>query len=144
MEASLTDLRTPLETRPLERALRERAQELAPAAGVPITVHGRAPGVPAPAYRIACEALTNAVRHSGASRIDLRLDVDDRRLQIVVVDDGCGMPTTTRTAATGVRSMHQRARGIGGSVVITPRDDSTGTVVRLEVPITNATNGATP
>ena len=43
-------------------------------------------------YRIAQEALTNAVRHSGASRIELELEVGSRRLTLRVSDDGTGLP----------------------------------------------------
>jgi signal transduction histidine kinase len=97
METSVADLRMPLEERPLEQALREQAAELGPAAGIAIGIRGRAPALPslvaAHAHRIACEALTNAVRHSAASRIEVRLDGDERHLHLVVQDDGEHAPS---------------------------------------------------
>ena len=63
-----------------------------------LRVYGHAePGLPAAvelaAYRIAQEALTNAVRHSGGSHVDVELAVEDRehRLTVRVVDDGIGL-----------------------------------------------------
>ena len=83
MDASLAELRSPLEGRRLEEALRERAAELAPDGTPAITVHGRAPALPpligAHVYRIGAEAITNALRHADAQAIDVRIDAVRRR-----------------------------------------------------------------
>jgi signal transduction histidine kinase len=87
--------------------------------------------------RIAQEALQNAIRHSGATRIVLRLSGDDGRLVLEVRDDGCGFDpqaTAVRSRRLGLSSMEERARRLGGSLAI----DSTvgaGTTVRLEAPL---------
>lgn len=68
-------------------------------------------------YRIAQEALTNAVRHAGATMIvvDLRLDETDLVLQ--VTDDGYA-PPEAGADGTGLRGMHERALLIGGRLHI--------------------------
>lgn len=142
METSLRELRTPLEGRGLEEAVRRRAEELAAAGDVPIEVHGRTAELPtfvaAHAYRVAAEAMTNAVRHARASRIVVRLDGDEDRLLVEVRDDGRGLPAKPRPGSHGLRSMAARAETLGGSLSIGPGPDGSGTVVRLDVPLDGA------
>lgn len=141
METSLSELRAPLvEGRRLDAVLRERAAELRPAAGgARIEVAGEAPRLPAfmaaHAYRIAGEALTNAVRHAEASTIRVGLDGRDGSLRITVVDDGRGMPDQPRPGANGLRSMRSRAQTIGGELRIAPGAGGRGTEVRLQAPL---------
>jgi signal transduction histidine kinase len=141
LDSSVTDLDTSLEGRRLDQALAARAAELEAAAGVDIDVQGHSAELPtfiaAHAYRVAAEAMTNAVRHAEARRIEVRLGRERRRLSVVVVDDGRGMPAETRPASYGLRSMRARAERLGGHLEIaSPADgDGGGTEVRLEVPI---------
>jgi signal transduction histidine kinase len=72
------------------------------------------------AYRIACEALTNAIRHAQATycRIRLiRLTLDDA-LQVEITDDGMGLPAERRVGV-GLVSMRERAEELGGACSIT-------------------------
>jgi signal transduction histidine kinase len=64
------------------------------------------------AYRIAVEAVTNAVRHADADRCDVRIDAGDT-LRIEVSDDGRGLAGDAR-AGTGLESMTARATEVGG------------------------------
>lgn len=86
-------------------------------------------------FRIVQEALHNAVRHAGASRIDVRLTASERGVTVTVRDDGVGFDpedATVRGTRLGLTSMRDRARALGGHLTI----DSTpgaGTTVRLEV-----------
>lgn len=68
-------------------------------------------------YRIAQEALTNAVRHSAARRIELSLMADGRELHLSVVDDGRGLPGVV-VEGPGVRGMRERALSVGGRLDI--------------------------
>jgi signal transduction histidine kinase len=82
--------------------------------------------------RIAQEALHNAVRHAGASRITIRLD-DSYVLE--VADDGSGFDPADpelRSRHLGLTSMEERARRLGGSLRVDSGEQ--GTTVRLEVP----------
>jgi signal transduction histidine kinase len=87
--------------------------------------------------RIAQEALQNAVRHSGARRIVLRLRTADGRLVLEVEDDGAGFDpqaTGVRSRRLGLSSMEERARRLDGELVITSSAGA-GTTVRLEAPV---------
>jgi signal transduction histidine kinase len=147
MDTSVAELREPLAGRPVDLLLRERARELALASPATIEVHGGLPDLPplvaTHAYRIAAEALTNAVRHSGAARIDLDLGADRDTLWIVVRDDGAGLPDEARPGSHGLPSMRNRAETIGADLDLTPGEDGRGTVVRLSLPL-RAPTGATP
>lgn len=139
MDTSVAELRAPLGDKPLEEALRARAQEMATADGPRITVHGRAPQLPAlvaaHAYRIGCEALTNALRHADASAIDLTLADDGGDLRLHVHDDGRGLPAQARDGASGLLAMRSRAESIGGRLQVGADATGAGTVVRLDVPL---------
>lgn len=84
------------------------------------------------AYRIVMEAIGNAVRHAGATRIEARLHVEDGTLVLEVLDDGCGGTTTAR-AGGGLHTMRERATELGGSLVITEGDP--GTTITAHLPI---------
>jgi len=148
METSLSDLRAPLEAGGLGPMLRERAAALASATSATITVAGDtpelAPVVAAHAYRIATEALTNAVRHAGAGRVEVELRADADLLSIVVRDDGGGLPAEVRPGASGLAAMRHRARSIGADLVLEPDEHGRGTTVRLEIPLPGATVALEP
>ncbi len=134
MDTSVAELRAPLDGRPVADLLRERARELGPATPATISVRGTLrelpPLVAAHAYRIAAEALTNAVRHAGARTIDVDLDQDG----VVVRDDGAGVPGELRPGASGLRSMLNRAETIGAQLTIAPGPVGRGTQVTLLLP----------
>jgi signal transduction histidine kinase len=68
--------------------------------------------------RIACEALTNAARHSGARRVTIRLERDGSLVRMRVSDRGCGFDTTFPVGGFGLNSMRDRARSVGGELRI--------------------------
>jgi signal transduction histidine kinase len=86
-------------------------------------------------FRIAQEALHNALRHSGATRIDVRLACSGRGgLELSVRDDGCGFdPAAVRSTRLGQTTLAERARAIGGALTIESSAGS-GTNVALRVP----------
>jgi len=82
--------------------------------------------------RIAQEALTNVVKHAGATGARVRLTADEHDLELVVEDDGRGRAGATD--GIGTSSMRERAVEIGGDVHIGAPPDGHGTVVRVRVP----------
>ncbi len=85
-------------------------------------------------YRIAQEAVNNAVKHADCEQITVRLDRDGQDLVLLVEDDGVGMPQAIpEGGAMGVHIMKYRARIIGGRLDIVRRSGG-GTVVRCTVP----------
>ena len=140
LDASLTELRTTLGGLRLDEAIARRAAELQAASGVEIGVRGRAPALPTfaavHAYRVACEAISNALRHAEPGRIDVSLDVDAAALLVVVADDGRGI-ADAGGGSTGLESMRARAELLGGRLrIISER--RAGTRVELEVPLRGA------
>jgi signal transduction histidine kinase len=86
--------------------------------------------------RIAQEALQNALRHSGAERLSVRLETGDGHVVLSVTDEGAGFDSdapAVRARRLGLTSMEERARDLGGTLEI-HSDPGEGTTVRLEVP----------
>lgn len=83
-------------------------------------------------YRIAAEALTNAVRHAKARRVRLSVSADPAAVRLLVEDDGTGMTRSWRPGGLGLESMRQRTEEIGGTFTITT--SPAGTTVRATLP----------
>lgn len=90
------------------------------------------PAVEVAAYRIATEAMTNAVRHSGADTCDVTVEHDGTVLDVFVVDNGAGIRSDT-VPGVGWVSMRARAEELGGSVRTLPGSEG-GTVVHASLP----------
>jgi two-component system, NarL family, sensor histidine kinase UhpB len=88
-------------------------------------------------YRVAQEALTNAVRHSEAEHVHVGLYREDGRVELSVRDDGLGFTFDQTGRGLGIGGMRERALLVGGKFQIESRR-GIGTRVRLEVPITSA------
>ncbi|MEU8893906.1 GAF domain-containing sensor histidine kinase [Streptomyces sp. NPDC048442] len=86
--------------------------------------------------RVAQEALHNALRHSGAARVDVVLEKRDDHVRLSVADDGCGFePGGVRRAGRhlGLVSMRDRAGGVGGRLTVDSAPGK-GTTITMEVP----------
>ena len=81
--------------------------------GAPEPLPPLAAAVVVAAYRIASEALTNAVRHAGASQARVRLRHETVVLVLEIEDDGLGI-AEDRTPGVGLISMRERATELGG------------------------------
>jgi signal transduction histidine kinase len=68
--------------------------------------------------RIAGEAVTNAAQHSGAGRIDLRLERDGSGVRLSVSDKGRGFDTADPGGGFGLATMRERARSVDAGLVI--------------------------
>jgi PAS domain S-box-containing protein len=91
-------------------------------------------------YRIAQEALHNAIKHAKAKRITMRLTVKDDQLILTVTDNGVGFPGNAATATgIGIQIMRHRADTIGGGIEIRPAKPS-GTVVACHLPLLTTSN----
>jgi two-component system, NarL family, sensor kinase len=121
-------------------SLREQTVRLAQrpgSGGVAVTLDapGSMPVLPAAvevaAYRIVTEAMTNAVRHSGASRIGITLALTgEAGLSVEVSDDGTGPPAGWQPGV-GITSMRERAAELGGSCRFGPGPDGGARVTAL-------------
>jgi len=81
-------------------------------------------------YAITLEAVTNAIKHGGASEIVIELSGKDSRYQLVIEDNGKGFdPTSTQNGGMGLRIMQYRASMIDGTVEVRKRPEGGTEVV---------------
>jgi len=148
-EAALTELRhvvrgihPPILS---DRGLAGAMRALAASSGLDVTVYTadldtgpRAPAaVEAAAYYVVAEALTNAAKHSGSDRVDVRFARTDTGLRVTVRDGGRGGARETdgsgEGSGSGLAGMHRRVAALDGTM----RVDSpvgTGTTIEVELP----------
>ncbi len=86
-------------------------------------------------FRIAQEAITNAIKHSRCSRIDLHLRCERSVVELMIEDDGIGLAAShdRRADGLGMRTMRYRAERAGGTLTV-GSGSAGGTVVRALVP----------
>ena len=138
----------PLESNDLAEAIRTLGDGLAApdASGNSASFHVQVEGAPRElyptlrdeVYRIAAEGLRNAFRHANAKRIEVEIRYDERRLRVLVRDDGKGIDTVSlrgdgREGHYGLRGMRERAKLLGGQLSVWSALDA-GTEVELSIP----------
>lgn len=152
------DLRPPaLDELGLLGAIRQRAEQImqirewklnpdSPALEIRLNEDGRLPPLPAAvevaAFRILTEAMANAIRHSQASEceITIRYIGASARLELVVSDNGIGVPGTANDARSpgvsglGLLSIRERAAELGGELRVEDRPGG-GTVILAWLPV---------
>jgi signal transduction histidine kinase len=102
------------------------------------------PDVTLQLYKIAQEALSNAVKHGKAKRITISLSQKEGPLVMSIENDGVPFPTTYKpTNRMGLRIMNYRAHTIEGTLDIQPAQDS-GTIVTCVVPLSNGYSNERP
>lgn len=106
------------------------------ATGLRVTLTG-APGpvperVDATAYAVVQEALTNVLKHAGATSTSVGLTRDAHRLAVAITDNGNG--GSVRDMGMGLQGMRQRVEALGGSFTAGPRAAG-GFEVRAELPV---------
>ena len=129
-----------LEAEGLATVLRKHVDVLRRVSGAPIELSvGDPPRLPgeraAQVFRIAQEALQNALRHAEAEHIEVRLEGRNGSLTLSVADDGRGFDPGRRGLRgrrLGLTSMEERAEELGGTLAIESVEGE-GTRVRLEV-----------
>jgi signal transduction histidine kinase len=85
-------------------------------------------------YRIAQEALNNALRHSGSAEVRVWVCRSAARVALVVSDDGRGFAPEVSSSGLGLASMRERAAAAGASLEIRSSPGN-GTTVRVTVPV---------
>ncbi|RWA60039.1 GAF domain-containing protein [Mesorhizobium sp. M1C.F.Ca.ET.193.01.1.1] len=84
-------------------------------------------------YRIVQEAINNAVRHAGPSRIEVQLASTPGTFSVTVSDDGQGCGTVDPAAQGGIGHMHTRAALVGARLRFEPASRKGGTRVVIEI-----------
>jgi len=95
-------------------------------------------------FRAVQESLNNVARHSGASRVQVSIHLDEGTLRVVIQDDGDGFeslslesPHATAAGRSGLRGLHERAEQTGGRCEVASAPGQ-GTRVQLEWPLAAA------
>jgi len=86
-------------------------------------------------FRIIQEAINNAIRHAGASRIAVELRATPAHLRIAVRDDGTGISPDQKRQGAGIGNMRTRARLISARFEVMRNKDGDGTSVEVSLPI---------
>src|SRR5690606_1423065 len=126
-------------------ALRWQAESLLRRAGPALDLDLRplderpSPAAEVACFRIAQEALTNALRHASAQRISVRLCTVDGMLELEASDDGRGLPDGHRSGL-GLVTMRERARQLCGELAVGAAG-ARRTRVRARLPMRPAANG---
>jgi signal transduction histidine kinase len=92
-------------------------------------------------FRVAQEALQNAVKHSGAHGIDVTVTATPSHLTLQIIDDGGGFdPLASPSAGLGLLTMRERVELTGGRLRI-DTSNGRGTVIEAMVPLMHNGNG---
>jgi signal transduction histidine kinase len=92
------------------------------------------PGVDLSAYRIVQEALTNTLRHAGRARAQVSVHYRPSEVELEIVDDGLGAPSTVNGSGHGLIGMRERTALYGGRLDAGPRPGG-GFVVQAHLPL---------
>ena len=141
LRSTVATLRTPIEADlHLRSSLRRLIAHFEEATG--LTIHQMLPD-PLPdlpdtyrmaLYRAAQEALTNVQKHAGARQVWFMLTVRADAIDLLVSDDGQGMPTDVEMAGFGLRGLRERAAQLGGEFHLEPRAGG-GTQLSFRLPL---------
>jgi signal transduction histidine kinase len=128
----------------LEPALRSLADGVSRRTGIPVSVEGACGGRPIPrietvVYRVAQEALNNAVRHAKAAHVVIRLERLQGTIQCSVRDDGIGFPKREGSgldvpAGLGLIGIRERVANVGGTMEIWSAEGR-GTQLSIRIPL---------
>jgi signal transduction histidine kinase len=81
------------------------------------------------------EALTNVVRHSGATEVRLNIQVEQGRIRLTIADNGRGWVEAGQSEGMdGVANMRTRLEKLGGRFEVNSKADE-GTIVRFDLPL---------
>ena len=145
-KSTMWELRHPIdigpifEGRELNRVLRSHASAFTTITSIPTEVvqSGMEPGLSSITGRllfsIAHNAMTNALRHSGATKVTISLRFDDDRLTMSISDNGIGLPGDYADRGHGFRNMRADAERMEGSLEVAPGDFGRGTIVTCVIP----------
>jgi signal transduction histidine kinase len=117
----------------LRPALRKLARQSSVPVELDLRLNGRLPErIEVAAFYVASEALANAAKHGGASRVSLRVETAADRLRMGVEDDGVGGAEFGR--GSGLVGLKDRVEALGGRITL-QSDQAAGTSLAVELPL---------
>jgi signal transduction histidine kinase len=94
------------------------------------------PEIESGVYRVAQEAVNNALKHAGSTRIEVSVVEDDGTVELSVRDDGRGFDTGVPSSGFGLTGMRERVAQLGGRIKVESGDR--GTTIEVELPAVHA------
>ena len=88
-------------------------------------------------YRLAQEALSNAVKHSRAKNLEIVINYDNKKVMLSISDDGCGFETDkgeSERSTLGLKIMREQVESIGGGLLIDSKPGR-GTAIKAKFPL---------
>ena len=145
-KSTMWELRHPIDAGPIfegrefGRVLRSHASTFTTITSIPTGVEqsGREPRLPTVTrgllFAVAHNALTNAFRHSNATKVTMALHFEEERLRMSIADDGIGLPDNYEDRGHGFRNMRNDVERMGGGLKVGPGESGRGTSVTCVVP----------
>ena len=145
-KSTMWELRHPIDAGPIfegrefGRVLRSHASTFTTITSIPTGVEqsGREPRLPTVTrgllFAVAHNALTNAFRHSNATKVKMALHFEEERLRMSIADDGIGLPDDYEDRGHGFRNMRNDVERMGGGLKVGPGESGRGTSVTCVVP----------
>ena len=145
-KSTMWELRHPIDAGPIfegrefGRVLRSHASTFTTITSIPTGVEqsGREPRLPTVTrgllFAVAHNALTNAFRHSNATKVTMALHFEEERLRMYIADDGIGLPDDYEDRGHGFRNMRNDVERMGGGLKVGPGESGRGTSVTCVVP----------
>lgn len=85
-------------------------------------------------YRIVQEALTNIIKHSEATKVELKLQEIADKIHLTIKDNGCGFEPRENTTGFGLQGMEERTKALNGSFAIISKNGQ-GCTIKVEIPV---------
>ena len=145
-KSTMWELRHPIDAGPifegreLGRVLRSHASTFTTITSIPTEVvqTGEEPQLSMVTRRllfaVAHNALTNAFRHSNATKVTMALHFEEERLRMSIADDGIGLPDDYEDRGHGFRNMRNDVERMGGVLEAIPGESGLGTAVTCTIP----------
>lgn len=140
MRLLVHELRPPLlEQKGLLGALHQRLNAVEKRAGIDVrlttdTLIDLPPAVEEGFYRIAQEALNNALKHAAATAITILLRTNEQQVTLEVSDNGVGFDPTASNRGIGLHSISERTAKLGGQLTLLSAPGQ-GTTIRVQAPL---------
>lgn len=92
-------------------------------------------------YRIVQEAICNIIKYADCQKVEVSLSRKNKKVELLIVDDGKGFDTNTKSKGIGLKNMTSRAQSIGASNSISSSLDK-GTKIKVSIPTKILYHGA--
>ena len=130
----------------LKSALHELCHKISAQRSIGIDLEAREPVLLDPEvqlclYRVAQEALSNVLKHSGSGRVTVLLSQDDHLVRLQIRDAGVGFDASVATTGLGLASMRERLRIVGGVLRVNSLPGH-GAEITAEIPLVENVNVA--